>query len=140
MEPCPVRVDEGHLGATFSAVLRLHEEAVESIEERVEGAHAEDDRVASRRPLRGEDVAALVFVDHFRACGFRGRHLEGCTERDWRGPAVGHKAIAGRAERWLERASQAQVVAPIATEGFRQRRYGGRDASMKDNQLAVRGP
>src|SRR6185436_14111958 len=62
-EPAAVRSNHGDLRAVLDAIAGLQEQAVESVEERVEHADAEDDRVTARRPLRREDIAGLVLID-----------------------------------------------------------------------------
>src|SRR5262249_20936466 len=66
VETAAVRIHDRHLRASFDAILRGQEETMESVEERFEAADAEDHLISARRPLRPENVAALVVVDHLR--------------------------------------------------------------------------
>src|SRR6478672_9652953 len=59
-EACAVRIDQGDLCTALCTLIWFHEPRAEAVEERIEGADAEDDRVPARRPLRREHVARVV--------------------------------------------------------------------------------
>src|SRR5579872_5527692 len=113
---------------------------MEEIEEGAKLADAEDDLVSSWRPLRGQDVAVFLLMDHLRAPGYGVRHEQTSAQRIRRRAAVGDELVAGRTEGGKVRAGQAQFVIRTAAECFLERGQLHGEAFVKHNLLAVGRP
>ena len=134
-----VRINDRDLSATLGAVLWFQKKSVKPVEERVENADAEDNLVAAGRPLRCEDVAFVVVVDHLEPVIAGDCQKKARAQRICRRTAVHHKTVTLRTERRQE-PGERQVVIGIAAERFLPRRRGRRQPFVKHDAPAVRRP